>query len=188
MQLLVGRIGRAHGVRGEVTVEVRTDDPDRRFAEGAVLATDPPARGPLTVVSARWHSGRLLVRFTGVDDRTQAETLRSTMLVVDVDESDRFADPDEYYDHQLIGLNAVTTDGEAVGRVTDVLHLPAQDVLAIERPDGVEVLVPFVSELVPNVDLDARMVAVVARPGLLDPETLDDSSSESSESSELSES
>ena len=177
MQVVVGRIGRAHGVRGEVAVEVRTDEPDRRFAEGAVLATDPSARGPLTVVATRWHQGRLLVRFTGIDDRTQAETLRATVLVVDVDEADRLSDPDEFYDHQLIGLNAVTTDGRAVGAVTDVLHLPAQDVLAIERADGVEVLVPFVADLVPRIDLDARVVAVVARPGLLDPETLDEPSS-----------
>jgi len=174
---VIGRIGRAHGVRGEVAVEVRTDEPDRRFAENAVLDTDPSARGPLTVVATRWHQGRLLVRFTGIDDRTRAETLRGTMLVVDVDEAERLTDPDEFYDHQLIGLNVVTTDGQAVGAVTDVLHLPAQDVLAIERADGVEVLVPFVADLVPRIDLDARVIAVVARPGLLDPETLDEPSS-----------
>jgi len=177
VHVVIGRIGRAHGVRGEVAVEVRTDEPDRRFAENAVLDTDPSARGPLTVVATRWHQGRLLVRFTGIDDRTQAETLRGTMLVVDVDEAERLTDPDEFYDHQLIGLNVVTTDGQAVGAVTDVLHLPAQDVLAIERADGVEVLVPFVADLVPRIDLDARVVAVVARPGLLDPETLDEPSS-----------
>ena len=177
MHVVIGRIGRAHGVRGEVAVEVRTDEPDRRFAENAVLDTDPSARGPLTVVATRWHQGRLLVRFTGIDDRTRAETLRGTMLVVDVDEAERLTDPDEFYDHQLIGLNVVTTDGQAVGAVTDVLHLPAQDVLAIERADGVEVLVPFVADLVPRIDLDARVIAVVARPGLLDPETLDEPSS-----------
>jgi len=177
VHVVIGRIGRAHGVRGEVAVEVRTDEPDRRFAENAVLDTDPSARGPLTVVATRWHQGRLLVRFTGIDDRTQAETLRGTMLVVDVDEAERLTDPDEFYDHQLIGLNVVTTDGQAVGAVTDVLHLPAQDVLAIERADGVEVLVPFVADLVPRIDLDARVIAVVARPGLLDPETLDEPSS-----------
>ncbi|MGH8888442.1 MAG: ribosome maturation factor RimM [Acidothermaceae bacterium] len=177
MQLVAGRIGRAHGVRGEVAVEVRTDEPDRRFAEGAVLSTDPSARGPLTVVATRWHQGRLLVRFTGIEDRTQAETLRGTTLVVDVDEAERLADPDEFYDHQLIGLNAVTTDGQPVGTVTDVLHLPAQDLLAIERSDGVEVLVPFVAELVPSIDIEANVVSVVARRGLLDPETLDESSS-----------
>ena len=172
MQLAVGRIGRAHGISGEVAVEVRTDDPDRRFADGAVLVSDPPERGPLTVVAARWHSGRLLVRFDRLTDRTAAEALRGTMLLVDVDEHDRPADPDEFYDHQLIGLAVFTDGGEAVGTVTDVLHLPAQDVLAIERKDGAEVLVPFVAELVPEVDVDGGRLTVVPRPGLLDPETV----------------
>jgi 16S rRNA processing protein RimM len=176
VDLVVGRIGRAHGIRGDVAVEVRTDDPDARFAVGAKLRTDPAARGPRSVVSTRWHQGRLLVRFAAVDDRTQAETLQGTLLVVDVDEAERLDDPDEFYDHQLIGLNAITADAQQVGVVIDVLHLPAQDVLAIKRTDGVEVLVPFVSELVPSVNLDAKTVEVVARPGLLDPETLDEPS------------
>jgi len=136
MQLVVGRIGRAHGIRGEVGVEVRTDDPDLRFADGAQLATDPPERGPLTVVATRWHSGRLLVRFKGLDDRTAAENMRGTMLVIEVDESERPQDPDEFYDHQLVGLRVITTAGDEVGEVAEVLHLPAQDVLAIKRTDG----------------------------------------------------
>jgi 16S rRNA processing protein RimM len=174
MQLVVGRIGRAHGIKGEVGVEVRTDDPDLRFADGTQLLTDPLERGPLTVVEARWHSGRLLVRFKGVDDRTAAETLRGTLLVVEVDEAERPDDPDEFYDHQLVGLAVVSTAGDAVGEVVDVLHLPAQDVLAIKRADGAEVLVPFVKELVPVIDLDARTVTVEPRPGLLDPEAADE--------------
>jgi len=174
MQLVVGRIGRAHGIRGEVGVEVRTDDPDLRFADGARLATDPPERGPLTVVATRWHSGRLLVRFKGLDDRTAAENLRGTMLVIEVDESERPQDPDEFYDHQLVGLRVITTAGDEVGEVAEVLHLPAQDVLAIKRTDGVEVLVPFVQELVPAVDLDRGSVTVDPRPGLLDPEAADE--------------
>ena len=174
MQLVVGRIGRAHGIRGEVGVEVRTDDPDLRFADGAQLSTDPPERGPLTVVSTRWHSGRLLVRFKGLEDRTAAENLRGTMLVIEVDESQRPQDPDEFYDHQLVGLRVITTAGDEVGEVAEVLHLPAQDVLAIKRSDGVEVLVPFVQELVPVVDLDHGAVTVDPRPGLLDPEAADE--------------
>lgn len=174
MQLVVGRIAKAHGLHGEVGVEVRTDDPDERFADGAVLQTDPPERGPLTIASTRWHSGRLLARFVGLDDRTKAENMRGTMLVVDVDESARPKDPDEFYDHQLIGLRVVTTEGAPIGAVTDVLHLPGQDVLAIERSDGVEVLVPFVAALVPSVDLDGRIVTVEPRPGLLDPERADE--------------
>jgi 16S rRNA processing protein RimM len=170
VQLVIGKIGRAHGVQGDVGVEVRTDDPDRRFAAGTTIATDPPERGPLKVVTSRWHSGRLLVRFADSDDRTQAEALRGTILVIDIDDDERADDPDEFYDHHLIGLRALTSAGEEVGAVTDVLHLPGQDVLAIKRTDGVEVLVPFVAELVPGVDLDARTVTIEPRPGLLDPD------------------
>jgi 16S rRNA processing protein RimM len=174
MQLVIGRIGRAHGVQGDVGVEVRTDDPDLRFAAGAAIATDPPERGPLRVVNSRWHSGRLLVRFAGLNDRNGAEALRGTTLVIDVDDNERAAEPDEYYDHHLIGLRALTPDGTEVGAVADVLHLPAQDVLAISRLDGVEILVPFVAELVPTVDLDAGTLTVEPRPGLLDPDAADE--------------
>jgi 16S rRNA processing protein RimM len=173
MQLVIGRIGRAHGIQGQVGVEVRTDDPDGRFAVGNVIATDPPERGPLTVAGSHWHSGRLLVRFAGTDDRTAAEALRGTVLVVDVDKADRATEPDEYYDHHLIGLRALTPDGVEVGTVADVLHLPAQDVLAISRLDGVEVLVPFVAELVPVVDLDVGTLIVEPLPGLLNPDAVD---------------
>src|ERR1700729_4308649 len=131
MQLVVGRITRPHGVRGEVSVEVRTDDPDLRFAVGRVMATDPAAAGPLTVESVRWHSGRLLIRFAGIADRNQAEELRGTWLTLDSAEVGPTGDPDEFHDHELIGLAVVTTLGEPVGRVTDVRHF-GQDLLVIE--------------------------------------------------------
>ena len=131
MQLVAGRITRPHGVRGEVSVEVRTDEPDRRFAVGRVLATDPVAAGPLTVESARWHSGRLLIRFAGVADRNQAEELRGVWLTLDSAEAGPTGDPDEFHDHELIGLAVVTTSGDPVGRVTDVRHF-GQDLLVIE--------------------------------------------------------
>ncbi len=131
MQLVVGRITRPHGVRGEVSVEVRTDDPDLRFAVGRVMATDPAAAGPLTVESVRWHSGRLLIRFAGIGDRNQAEELRGTWLTLDSAEVGSTGDPDEFHDHELIGLAVVTTLGEPVGRVTDVRHF-GQDLLVIE--------------------------------------------------------
>ncbi len=130
MQLVVGRVTRPHGVRGEVSVEVRTDEPDQRFAVGRVLATDPAAAGPLTVDSARWHSGRLLIRFAGIADRNQAEELRGTWLTLDSAEVRPSDDPDEFHDHELIGLAVVTTSGEPVGRVTDVRHF-GQDLLVI---------------------------------------------------------
>jgi 16S rRNA processing protein RimM len=131
MQLVVGRVTRPHGVRGEVSVEVRTDDPDLRFAVGRVMATDPAAAGPLTVESVRWHSGRLLIRFAGVADRNQAEELRGTWLTLDSAEVGPTGDPDEFHDHELIGLAVVTTSGQPVGRVTDVRHF-GQDLLVIE--------------------------------------------------------
>jgi 16S rRNA processing protein RimM len=175
MQLVVGRIGRAHGIRGEVSVQVRTDDPDLRFAPGSVLATDPAALGPLTVGSVRWHLGRLLVRFEGLADRTGAEGLAGALLLVDSAEVGKPADPDEFNDHELIGLTAVTVAGEPVGTVTDVLH-HGQDLLVIRpaagggasRGDG-ETLVPFVRAIVPEVDLEAGRLVVDPPPGLLDP-------------------
>ena len=130
MQLVVGRVGRAHGVRGEVSVQVRTDDPGRRFAPGSVLATDPAALGPLTVGSVRWHLGRLLVRFDGLADRTRAEELAGALLLVDSAAVGTPEDPDEFNDHDLIGLVAVTVAGDRVGTVTDVLH-HGQDLLVI---------------------------------------------------------
>ena len=136
MQLVVGRITRPHGVRGEVSVEVRTDEPDRRFAVGRVLATDPAAAGPLTVEALRWHSGRLLVQFAGVTDRNLAEDLRGTWLTLDSAEAGPSDDPDEFHDAELIGLAVVTTSGQPVGRVTDVRHF-GQDLLVIEpQPAG----------------------------------------------------
>lgn len=132
MQLAVGRIGRPHGTGGEVYIDVRTDDPGQRLAAGAVLATDPPDRGPLTVAAARWHAGGLLVRFAQVADRTAAEQLRGTWLVIDSAEIPPPADPDEFHDAQLIGLSVRTTEGSDVGTVADVLHY-GQDLLVVRR-------------------------------------------------------
>lgn len=172
MQVVVGRIAKAHGIRGDVAVEVRTDDPEARFAVGAKLATDPAGVGPLTVAAVKWHSGRLLLTFDEASDRTGAEALRGTLLVVDLDEAERPEDPEEFYDHHLIGLAVETTSGERVGEVADVLHLPAQDVLAVRTDDGREVLVPFVAEIVPTVDLDAGRAIIDPPPGLLDLEEI----------------
>lgn len=173
MRIVVGRIGRAHGVRGEVTVEVRTDDPEGRFAPGTRLVTDPPSRGPLTVEYGHAHSGRLLLAFEGVTDRNEAERLRDTLLVVDVDPADLPDEPDAYYDHQLVGLAVVRPSGEQVGEVAEMLHLPGQDVIAVRRPDGQQTLVPFVGAMVPEVDLAAGRLVVDPPPGLLDPDQAD---------------
>jgi len=168
MLLVVARVGRAHGVKGEVAVEVRTDDPDTRLAPGAVLLTEPVERGPLTVRSTRDHSGRLLVRFVGVEDRTAAEDLRGTLLQVDVDPAQVPDEDDAWYDHQLVGLAVVDTTGREVGTVAGVVHLPAQDLLSVLRPDGSEALVPFVAQIVPEVDVAGGCVVVAPPPGLLD--------------------
>ncbi len=163
IELLVGKIGRAHGLSGDVGVDVRTDEPERRFADGTTFAT---TRGTLTVASTRWHSGRLLVRFEEVPDRTVAETLRGTELHIEVRPDERPDDPEEFYDHQLVGLHAETATGEPVGPVAEVLHLPAQDVLVIRHDTG-DILVPFIAEFVPTVDVERGRVVVIDRPGLI---------------------
>lgn len=168
MQLVVGRVGRAHGVQGFVTLDVRTSDPDVRFAVGEVLSTDPADAGPLTVEASRWHSGRLLVRFSRTTNRTTAEELRGVALVVDSDALPDLDDPDDFYDHDLVGLSARLTDGEVLGTVSDVLHLPGGDMLSVTRIGGGEVLVPFVREFVPEVDPAQGMLVVTPPPGLLD--------------------
>ena len=164
MRVLVGRVGKAHGVRGEVTVEVRTDDPEVRFAPGSQLATSEDGDAVLTVEHSRWHSGRLLLAFAGSSDRTAADQLRGTLLYREAE--DRVPEPDAWYDHDLVGC-AVRTERGLVGTVSDVVHLPAQDLLAVRVADGTTRLVPLVAELVPSVDLAAREVLVADRPGLL---------------------
>jgi 16S rRNA processing protein RimM len=169
--IVVGRIGKPHGIRGEVSVEPRTDEPDRRFAVGARLSCTnqrPGAAGPghLTGAGSRWHSGRLLVTFEEIADRTAAEEARGTMLSVVVDPDERPADPEEFYDHQLVGLAVVTTGGREVGTLREVVHGSAQDLLVVSTA-GDDVLVPFVAALVPEVDLDARRILVEDLPGLL---------------------
>ncbi|MER8187435.1 ribosome maturation factor RimM [Kitasatospora sp. NPDC094015] len=169
MQLVVGKIGRAHGIKGDVSVEVRTDEPELRLGPGAVLLTDPASAGPLTVESGKVHSGRLLLRFAGVKDRNDAEALRGTMLIAEVDPDEVPDDPEEYYDHQLIGLDVVLTDGTPVGELTEVIHLPYQDLLTVTKADGTEVLVPFVSRIVPTVDLENQRAVIDPPAGLIEP-------------------
>ncbi|WP_457111380.1 ribosome maturation factor RimM [Marmoricola sp. URHA0025 HA25] len=172
--LVVGRIARPHGLKGEVAVEPRTDEPDRRFAAGARLQTErnrPGARTheALTVAGSRWHSGRLLVTFEEIPDRTAAEEARGTVLVVPVDPEETPEDPDEFYDHQLVGLAVEDSRGERLGTVVAVAHGTGQDLLHIDV-DGVEVLFPFVAALVPAVDVPGGRIVVDDRPGLLRPD------------------
>jgi 16S rRNA processing protein RimM len=170
--VVVGRIGRPHGVRGLATVEVRTDDPDLRFAPGAVLVTDPPARGPLTIVDKRWHSGTLLLQLAAPTGETYGtreavDALRNTLLLVPVADLPEIEDPDSYYDHQLVGLTARLTDGSVLGEVTAVRH-EAQDLLVVRRGDAPEALIPFVSAIVPTVDVAGGFLVVDPPEGLLE--------------------
>ena len=165
-KLVVGRVGRPHGIRGEVTIDVRTDEPDARFTAGAEIATDPAGAGPVTIERARWHSGRLLLHFAGIDDRDAAEGLRGTWLVVDPDDISSSTDPDDFHDQELIGLAVVTADGTEVGHVAEILH-HGQDLLVV-RGAGGDTLVPFVSALVPEVDVPGGRLVIDPPPGLLD--------------------
>jgi 16S rRNA processing protein RimM len=173
VRVIVGRIGRPHGIRGEVVIGVRTDEPDLRFAAGATLGygstpDSDVSSGQLQVASARWHSGQLLVAFAGITDRTAAGELTGRWLSVDVSQLPDPPDPDEFRDHELIGLSVRTSAGEAVGVVTDVLHY-GQDLLVVRPPDGREHLVPFVQAIVPEVDVAAGTIIIDPPPGLLDP-------------------
>ena len=171
MQVTVGRIGRAHGVRGDVVVGVRTDEPELRFAPGSRLDTDPVGVGPLTVAGYRWHSGDLLVRFAEIRDRDAAAELGGTWLMVDSAALGALDDPDEFRDGDLVGLAVRTVAGDAVGTVDDVLH-SGQDVLVIKSPDGREVMVPFVLPLVPEVDVSSGYLVIDPPEGLLNLENL----------------
>ena len=158
MRLLVGRIGRAHGILGEATIEVRTDDPDARFAIGEKLQSD--AHGILTITSGRVHNGILLLGFAGFSDRNQIEKLRNTLLYAEVDIDEEREDSDDYHVLQLIGCQAFLESGELYGEVTDVVNLPGQDLLAIKTAEA-EALIPFVRQLVPLVDIKNKRLVVI---------------------------
>ncbi len=171
MQLTVATVGRAHGLRGEVSLDVRTDLPQERFAVGTVLATVPADAGPLTLTRTREQNGRWYVAFAEVDDRTAAEGLRGVELVVDVDASD---EEDAWYPYELTGLRAELGDGTVVGEVVGLEHLPAQDALVVREPGGVRTLVPFVREIVPVVDVAGGRVVLAPPRGLLASDPLDE--------------
>lgn len=158
MRLLVGRVGRAHGILGEATIEVRSDDPDNRFAVGEKLQSDE--HGDLTITSGRVHNGILLLGFAGYSDRNQIEKLRNTLLYAEVDINEVREDADDYHVLQLIGCQAFLENGLLFGEVTDVINLPSQDLLAIKTPES-EVLIPFVHQLVPVVDIAVKRLVVI---------------------------
>lgn len=165
MDLQVARIGKPHGIRGEVTVQLFTDVPEERFEVGAVFRVEPAERGPLTVSNARWNKDILVLGFEEVPDRNAAELLRGAKLFIDAEEIDN--DDDSWYEHELVGLDA-RVGAEVIGRVSALRTMTVQDLLIVERPDGEELLVPFVEEIVPEVNVDGGYVLLTPPEGLLE--------------------
>jgi len=168
--VVVARIGKAHGLRGEVTVHLRTDAPQERFLPGSRFNTEPsaggPPLGPLVLRSARDHNGVLLLAFEGIEDRTAAEGLRGVTLTADAAPAP--PEQDAWYEAELVGLAVLTADGTRVGHVAAVEQRPAQDLLVLTLPDGGEARVPFVRALVPVVDVAGGTVVIDPPEGLLE--------------------
>ena len=174
MELVVGRIAKAHGITGELVVDVRTDDPEARFTVGNRMRLKNFRTGlerEVMITAVRPHTGRLLVRLEGIADRDSAEALRGGLFMVDSADLPAIEDPDEFYDHQLEGLAVVTVDGKSLGTVAEVLHTPGGELLAVRPESGAEVLVPFVAEIVTEVSLADGIVRVDPPEGLLDLES-----------------
>jgi 16S rRNA processing protein RimM len=170
LELTVGRVVKAHGIGGEVVVEIRTDDPDARFAPGNTLRAKNSRSGEertVVVDQVREHGGRLLVRLAGVHDRDAADALRGSLFVVDSAELPPIDEPDTYYDHQLEGLVVRTTAGLDVGVVAEVLHTAAGELLAVRRDSG-EALIPFVGAIVTSVSLGDGLIEIDPPEGLLE--------------------
>jgi 16S rRNA processing protein RimM len=161
-------------------VYVRTDEPEERFTAGAVFATEvprdrrvngapamavPPA---LVVESIRWHQGRAIVQFDGVPDRDGAESLRGVLLQVESSTLTPPSDPDEFLDHELVGLLVVGLDGGELGSVARIDHAPASDLIVLDKSGGGTALIPFVSQMVPTVDVPGGRIVVNLPEGLLD--------------------
>jgi 16S rRNA processing protein RimM len=189
MLLVVGQIGKPHGIRGEVLVTVRTDDPEARFVAGTVFTTEVPrdrrvSTGPavaapvpgiayrvpeqLVLETPRFHQGKVIAQFAGVPDRNTAEALRGVLLQVDSATLTAPEDPDEFHDHQLLGLRVEALDGAVLGTVDRIDHAPASDLIVLKKAGGGTALIPFVSQLVPTVDLAGGRVVVDLPEGLLD--------------------
>lgn len=188
MLLVVGQIGKPHGIRGEVSVVVRTDEPEERFVAGAVFTTKVPrdrrvSAGPaaaappgvpyqipaeLHLESIRWHQGRGIAQFEGVLDRNIADALRGVFLQVDSSVLSPPDDPDEFHDHQLVGLRVESTDGTVLGTVANIDHAPSSDLIVLDKTGGGTALIPFVSQMVPKVDVPGGRIVVDLPEGLLD--------------------
>jgi len=173
VELIIGRVAKAHGVTGELVVDVRTDDPESRFTPGAILRVKASDRGEhnYVVTAVRPHGNRLLLRLEGVADRDAADALRGSLFVIDSSALPPIDESDTYYDHQLEGLLVRTTDGRDIGTVAEVLHTAGGELLAVDRADAGELLVPFVTAIVTSVSLDTGIVEIDPPKGLLELET-----------------
>ncbi len=175
MELVVGRVIKPHGITGELVVDVRTDDPEDRFAAGNRLRLKP-SRGEgrsreFEIESARPHGGRLLVGLAGVADRDGADALRGNRFVAASGKPPPLDDPDEFYDHELEGMAVRAVDGREVGTVAEVLHTAAGELLSVRDAAGAEILVPFVGAIVTSVSRADRLVQIDPPEGLLDLES-----------------
>ena len=178
-QLRVGRLTKAHGLKGAIKLELYTDEPERRFVPGAVFTLQVPTGSvwhgkTLQLDELKWYNGHPVAFFKDVPDRTVAESLVKAILWVDHDPAEPSTDENAWYDHQLIGLS-VLRDGAVVGTVSAIDHFPAQDLLTVTTTRG-EVLVPFVTAIVPAVDIEAGTLTVTPPPGLFEEVDLDESS------------
>jgi 16S rRNA processing protein RimM len=170
-KLRVGRLLKAHGLKGAIKLELYTDSPNERFAKGAVLELQVPDTSPwfgktITVQELKWFNSSPVLFIEGVTDRTIAESLIKAILLVEQPLDVSPAEPDAWYDHQLVGLKVIR-DGVEIGEISRVDHLPAQDLLAIKLSDR-EVLLPFVAKFVPKVDVDAGIIEITPPGGLFE--------------------
>ncbi|VEI12694.1 ribosome maturation factor RimM [Trueperella bialowiezensis] len=170
MQLTVAIIGRPQGLKGEVKLDVRTDAVEERLALGAMLETDPAEMGPVTVAKRREYKGQVFVTFEEYPDRSGAEALRGTKLVIESDEDE--VEDDAWFAHELKGLEALDPEGYELGIVVGLEYMPGHDLLVVREPDGIITRVPFVKEIVTEVDLEDNCVVIDAPPGLFSPEDL----------------
>lgn len=166
MEVQVARIGKPHGIRGEVTVQLFTDAPGDRFEPGTAFRVEPASLGPLTISSARWNKDILVLGFDEVQDRNRAETLRGAQLFIDSDDTED-DDDDAWYEHELVDLQ-VRVGNDVVGRVSGLRTLEVQDLLIVETTSGEEMLVPFVSEIVPEVNIADGYVLLTPPDGLFE--------------------
>jgi 16S rRNA processing protein RimM len=167
MQLQVARIGKPHGIRGEVTVQVLTDAPGDRFVPGTEFVVEPASAGPLTVSSARWNKDILLLGFEEIETRNDAETLRGAKLFIETEELDEDDDDEGWYEHELVGLEA-RVGSQVVGKVAALNTMPVQDLLVVTTPGGEEILIPFVEQIVPEVNIEEGFVLLTPPDGLFE--------------------